>query len=79
MITINNNRSVCSCHDGQESFSAETVISGSERNLVTRQTGSLLVTIGKMFIALPAFNNHIDRNTGKMLIDIGSKLKRTKE
>jgi hypothetical protein len=78
MININDNHSVCSCSDTQAISSAAMSMSGSERNLVTHQTGNLLVTLGKMFIALPAFNTHIDQNTGKMLIDIGKKLKKTK-
>lgn len=75
---LNNNRQVCSCPDENSVSSVDSVISTSQRNLVTQQTGSLLVTLGKMFITLPAFNNHIDSDTGELLIDIGRKLKKTK-
>ena len=79
MITIlNNSHQVCSCSDEHATSYADSSISTSERNFVTHQTGSLLVTLGKMFITLPAFNNHIDNSTGELLIDIGRKLKKTK-
>jgi len=79
MITIlNNSHQVCSCSDTHATSCDDFAVSTSERNLVTHQTGSLLVTLGKMFITLPAFNNHIDNSTGELLINIGRKLKKTK-
>jgi hypothetical protein len=47
----------------------------SERDLLTHQTGQLLTTLGHMFVNLPAFNSHIDQNTGELLISLGKKLK----
>lgn len=46
------------------------------RELFTFETGLVLETIGKMFVNIPPFNDHIDPNTGQMLISIGKKLKR---
>jgi len=48
------------------------------RNLFTRETGQVLVTLGTVFKFIPPFNEHIDQNTGQMLISIGQKLKSTK-
>jgi len=79
MINIlNNSRQVCSCSDEHTASYVDSTVSTSERNFVTHQTGRLLVTLGKMFITLPAFNNHIDNSTGELLINIGRKLKKTK-
>ena len=49
---------------------------GNVRELFTHETGQILETIGKMFVNIPPFNDHIDRNTGQMLISIGKKLKK---
>ena len=49
---------------------------GNVRDLFTHETGQILETIGKMFVNIPPFNDHIDRNTGQMLISIGKKLKK---
>ena len=46
------------------------------RDLFTRETGQVLETIGRMFVNIPPFNDHIDQNTGRMLISIGKKLKK---
>ncbi|MBI5964324.1 MAG: hypothetical protein HY863_12675 [Chloroflexi bacterium] len=46
------------------------------RGLFTRETGQILETIGRMFVNIPPFNDHIDQNTGRMLISIGKKLKK---
>jgi len=46
------------------------------RDLFTQETGQVLEAIGKMFINIPPFNDHIDQNTGRMLISIGKKLKK---
>ena len=48
----------------------------SERELFTRQTGQALITLGKIFVNVHPFNDHIDRNTGQLLISIGNKLKK---
>ena len=76
---LNNSHQVRSCSDAHAAPYADSAVSTSERNFVTHQTGRLLVTLGKMFITLPAFNSHIDNSTGKLLINIGRKLKKTKE
>lgn len=44
------------------------------RDLIARQTGQLLVTLGHMFVNVPAFSNHIDQSTGELLISLGGKL-----
>lgn len=46
------------------------------RDLFTQETGQILEAIGKMFMNIPPFNDHIDQNTGRMLISIGKKLKK---
>ena len=50
----------------------------STRSLFTHETGQVLVTLGTVFKFIPPFNDHIDQNTGQMLISIGKKLKSTK-
>ena len=63
-----------------EEFSKATAISGpaSARDLFTHQTGQVLVEIGNLFINIPPFNDHVDANTGNLLISIGNKLKARK-
>jgi hypothetical protein len=48
------------------------------RDLFTRQTGQVLLEIGNMFLHIPPFNEHVDRNTGALLISIGNKLQARK-
>jgi hypothetical protein len=50
----------------------------STRSLFTHETGQALVTLGTVFKFIPPFNDHIDENTGQMLISIGKKLKSAK-
>lgn len=47
----------------------------SARRLFTHETGQVLETLGRMFMNIPPFNDHIAQNTGRMLISIGKKLK----
>ena len=63
-----------------EEFSSGTGISNpaSARDLFTHQTGQVLVEIGSMLINIPPFNDHVDANTGNLLISIGNKLKARK-
>ena len=63
-----------------EEFTKATVASDltSARDLFTHQTGQVLVEIGSMFINIPPFNDHVDANTGNLLISIGNKLKARK-
>ena len=42
--------------------------------LVTQQTGQILLEMGNLFINTPPFNEHIDEKTGRLLISIGNKL-----
>lgn len=51
--------------------------STNARSLFTHETGQILETLGKMFVNIPPFNDHIDQNTGQMLISIGKKLQST--
>lgn len=60
----------------QNTFTADSKT--TTRNLFTRETGQVLVTLGTVFKFIPPFNDHIDQNTGQMLISIGQKLKSTK-
>lgn len=50
----------------------------STRSVFTHQTGQALVALGTVFKFIPPFNNHIDKQTGQMLISIGRKLKAAK-
>lgn len=54
---------------------AEGPAPSSGRDLIAHQTGQLLLTLGHMFVNMPAFSNHIDPDTGKLLISLGRKLK----
>jgi len=61
---------------------AESLPSGSRisntssaRDLFTHQTGQILSGIGSLFVNVPPFNDHIDRNIGNLLISLGRKLK----
>jgi len=58
--------------EGYEAASSSSL--PTDRDLFTRQTGQLLLTLGHMLIALPAFNAHIQPSTGKRLISLGNKL-----
>jgi hypothetical protein len=42
--------------------------------LLTQQTGYILLEVGNLFINTPPFNEHIDEKTGRLLISIGNKL-----
>ena len=61
----------------EEKFSSATAVSGptSARDLFTHQTGQVLVELGHLFINIPPFNDHVQPNTGELLISIGNKLK----
>jgi hypothetical protein len=50
----------------------------SRHNLLARQIGQVLLSLGALFIYLPPFNDHIDENTGQLLISLGRKLRTTK-
>jgi hypothetical protein len=67
------NQKVYSCADSAGESIAQT---STLRDLFTTQTGLTLVALGMMFVNIPPFNDHIDRNTGQMLISIGTKLKK---
>jgi hypothetical protein len=47
-------------------------------DLFTQQTGQVLLEMGNLFLNVPPFNEHIDQNTGRLLISIGNKLKTRK-
>ena len=61
-----------------EEQKTQTESKTSTRSLFTHETGQVLVTLGTVFKFIPPFNDHIDQNTGQMLISIGKKLKSTK-
>lgn len=62
----------------QETQAHVEEIGTSPRSLFARETGQVLVTLGTVFKFIPPFNDHIDQNTGQLLISIGKKLKSTK-
>lgn len=59
-----------------DSSDSMTVQPANARDIFTRQTGQVLETLGRMFVNIPPFNDHIDQNTGQLLISIGKKLKK---
>ncbi len=68
-------------NDGQKKTAYQTSsnavdVQPSARELFTYETGQVLEVIGKMFVNIPPFNDHIDQNTGRLLISIGKKLKK---
>lgn len=54
----------------------ETSLPASARDLFTHQTGQILVELGNVLVSAIPFSDEADRNTGNMLISIGTKLKR---
>lgn len=62
----------------QINISVQPMIQISRRSLLAHYIGQVLVSIGAVFIYLPPFNDHIDQNTGQLLISIGRKLRLTK-
>ncbi|MEW6405581.1 MAG: hypothetical protein AB1649_27625 [Chloroflexota bacterium] len=69
------NQQVYACSDADCTTQSDSV-SPTPRDLFTEQTGQALIALGKLFVNVPPFNDHIDRSTGDMLISIGKKLKR---
>lgn len=64
--------------DEQKAHAHTDESKASTRSIFTRQTGEALVTLGTVFKFIPPFNEHIDKNTGQLLISIGRKLKAAK-
>ena len=62
--------------DSSRIMDVQTSAPSNVRALFTHETGQVLETIGMMFVNIPPFNDHIDQNTGKLLISIGKKLKK---
>ena len=60
--------------------SAEVLASrpSDARDLFTHHTGQVLRELGNLFIHVPPFNEHVDPDTGALLISIGDKLQRRK-
>lgn len=44
------------------------------RDLFTQQTGQVLLELGTLLNNIGPLDEHVDRNTGDLLISIGSKL-----
>jgi hypothetical protein len=77
-INLIENQNIYLSKDAEYSKATEISGSASTRDLFTHQTGQVLVEIGTMFINIPPFNDHVDANTGNLLISIGNKLKARK-
>ncbi|MCI0551836.1 MAG: hypothetical protein L0287_12850 [Anaerolineae bacterium] len=77
-INLIENQNIYMLKDAEYSETTETSSPASARDLFTHQTGQVLVEIGNMFINIPPFNDHVDSNTGNLLISIGNKLKARK-
>lgn len=67
---------VYACVDVTCTSDTQAVCPSSARDIFTQETGNALIALGKMFTSVPPFNDHIDPNTGQMLISIGKKLKK---
>jgi len=76
--TLIEKQKVYACTDSGSASSVQAPISSSARDLFTRQTGQILTEIGSMFVNVPPFNDHIDRNTANLLISLGRKLQSKK-
>jgi len=74
-INLIENQNIYLIKDAEYGENIETSSPASARDLFTHQTGQVLVEIGTMFINIPPFNDHVDANTGNLLISIGNKLK----
>jgi hypothetical protein len=46
------------------------------RDLLTRQTGQILLELGNMLSNVPQFNENTDKSTADLLISLGNKLRR---
>lgn len=77
-INLIENQNIYMLKDAEYNEATETSVTTSARDLFTHQTGQVLVEIGTMFINIPPFNDHVDTNTGNLLISIGNKLKARK-
>jgi hypothetical protein len=63
------------CVDQARDSDVRSFHASSARDIFTGQTGQALITLGKIFVNVPPFNDHIDRSTGQLLISLGKKLK----
>lgn len=54
----------------------QTAIPVPARDLLTRQTGQILVELGNMLSNVPQFNENMDKSTADLLISLGNKLRR---
>jgi hypothetical protein len=75
-IRLGFNEKLYACAD--TTCEVQAPIASSERDLFTRQIGQALLTLGKVFVNVHPFNDHIDRDTGQLLISLGNKLKARK-
>lgn len=75
-IRLGLNEKVCVYTD--TNCEVQALTDSSERDLFTRQIGQALLTLGEVFINVHPFNDHIDRDTGRLLISLGNKLKARK-
>lgn len=46
------------------------------RDLLTRQTGQILLELGNILSNVPQFNENMDKSTANLLISLGNKLRR---
>jgi hypothetical protein len=63
------------CTSADTTYEVQTLTASPERDLFTQQIGQALLTLGKVFVSVYPFSEHIDRNTGQLLISLGRKLK----
>lgn len=64
------------CSDLSATMDVQVSDPTNTRALFARETGQVLETLGKIFVHIPPFNDHINPDTGRMLISIGKKLRK---
>lgn len=66
----------CEMEAREMNLDARTSIPVPARDLLTRQTGQILVELGNMLANVPEFNENTDKSTADLLISLGNKLRR---
>jgi|GEM_PF-2220223 len=72
--TLSVNKTGVSMNRPQTIGDRPQALSPGDGRLVSVQTGALLVAIGSLLMNLYPFREHVDPQTGEMLVKIGRKL-----
>jgi hypothetical protein len=68
--------SCCQLEVNEMVVDARSSIPLPARDLLTRQTGQILVELGNMLANVPEFSENMDKGTAELLISLGNKLRR---